>query len=207
MTWEVGVLDAVDQDWDRFSTAQLYLAGPLRWFGAEIAKLPTDLLMYQEILWETRPQVILETGTFCGGSARYLQTLLSALGEGQVITIDVGQHPDLVPTPGVTYSVGTSSVDPGLVATLAEMTRGQRTMAILDSNHSREHVLRELDAYAPLVSPGHYLIVEDTHFQTNGPDQALAEWLPQHPEFTVDRTRERYGPTLNRGGYLRKAAE
>lgn len=209
VTWEVVRLDTPDGDaLDQLSVAILYTASQTqapRWFGVELAKLPTDLFVYQEILLDTRPDLVIETGTFKGGSAHFLQSILGMLGHGQVITIDVGRDETVAQTPGVTYFVGRSATHPDLVAEIHALARGQRTMVILDSDHASEHVLAELDAYAPLVTPGCYLIVEDTHFVNNGPRVALEQWLPQHPEFTVDQSRERYGLTLNRGGYLQRS--
>ena len=87
-------------------------------------------------------------------------------------------------------------------------------MVILDSDHQAAHVLNELNLYAPLVTVGSYLIVEDTHIThewdvpgiERGPAEALAEWLPLHPEFEVDLTRERFGLTVCSGGFLKRVA-
>lgn len=207
--WEIGDLKVTDTQWDEFSTAMLYMASRtknLTWLGAEVCQLPTDLMTYQEIITEVRPELVIETGTFCGGSARFMQAILALLGYGgQVLSIDVGRHPDLVVTPGVTYWVGGESVEPELVEKVTAMASDKRTLVLLDSDHSTDYVRRELDAYAPRVSLGSYLIVADTHF-TNGPKEALAQWLPAHPEFAVDRSRERFGATLNRGGFLKRVA-
>jgi cephalosporin hydroxylase len=86
-------------------------------------------------------------------------------------------------------------------------------MVILDSDHTAPHVLAELDRFAPMVSSGCYLIIEDTNiggnpvepdYETGGPRAAVMDWLPDHPEFVIDKTQERYLLTMNPDGYLRR---
>jgi hypothetical protein len=104
-----------------------------------------------------------------------------------------------------------SSTDPAVVATLRERAEGRRVMVDLDSDHSAEHVGRELRALAPLITPQCYLVVEDTWMgrtvrvdQGRGPADALADWLAEGQPFEVDRWRERQLLTHNAGGYLRR---
>ena len=172
-----------------------------RWRGHRVAKMPTDLWMYQEILHETRPELIIETGTWEGGSAMYLADVCEAMRHGKVVSVDI-KPIATPPHPRILYFTGASSTDPRIVADLAEGAREARTMVILDSAHDYTHVSAELEAYAPLVSPDCYLIVEDTDmFDTM---MAVEHWLPQHPEFEVDMTREIFGLTKNPGSYLRR---
>ena len=137
------------EDWDRFSYAAFQVAAArdmIRWRGIEIAKLPTDCWRYQELLTATRPDLIIETGTWRGGSARFLADCCTLLGHGQVVTIDVGRAPDFEETPGVTYFVGWASIDPPLLAQVRALAYGQRTMVILDSDHDAAYVAQELEA-------------------------------------------------------------
>ncbi|MGI8439167.1 MAG: CmcI family methyltransferase [Thermoleophilaceae bacterium] len=184
------------------------------WLGVKALKLPFDMWVQQEIIVETRPDVIVETGTYSGGSALFFATVLDALGHGEVITIDVDHaplHAKVVEHPRVDAIRG-GSTDPDVVSSVSQRVRGQRTMVILDSDHSAAHVSAELEVLSPLVSPGCYLIVEDTSVNGNpvlpdfgpGPAEALAEWLPMAEDFEVDPSREKFMVTFHPGGYLRR---
>jgi cephalosporin hydroxylase len=181
------------------------------WLGVPAQKCPLDLWVYQELLHESRPGLIVETGTADGGSALYLANVCDQLEHGHVITVDVEER-ERPAHPRIRYLHG-SSTDPQVVEQVRLTAAGAATvMVILDSDHAAGHVTAELDAYAPLVTPGSYLIVEDTNVNGRpvlpehgpGPAEALEGWLPGHPEFEVDRSREKFGLTFNPGGYLRR---
>jgi cephalosporin hydroxylase len=179
------------------------------WLGHHVYKAPTDLWMYQEILHFERPGLIVETGTFSGGSALFLASMCDLIGEGRIITIDVDPQPDLPAHPRIKYMKG-SSIAPEILAEVREEAAGEeRVMVILDSDHSKDHVLAELREYAPLVSEGCHLIVEDTTAQLlpghgPGPDEAIAEFLEDNDSFVVDAMCEKFMLTFNPGGYLRR---
>ena len=182
-----------------------------RWLGSQALKNPLDLWIYQEIITETRPEVIVETGTAHGGSAAYLASICELLGSGEVISIDITPiSPDYPKHSRITYLGGRSSTTEELIKEVRKRTEGKRTMVILDSDHSESHVTAELEIYAPLVSPGCFLIVEDTAIglvmrdQLPGPAQALKKFLSGSRDFEVDATRERYLLTNLPGGYLRR---
>jgi cephalosporin hydroxylase len=182
------------------------------WLGTPIWKSPLDLWIYQEILHETKPDVIVETGTYRGGSAFYLASLCDLLGRGRVITIDTESRPDRPPHPRITYLHG-SSIDPVIVQNVrASIMPEQRVMVVLDSDHTRAHVLAELRIHSPLVTRDCYLIVEDTNINGHpawpefgpGPFEAVEEFLCETTAFMRDRERERFMLTFNPGGYLRR---
>jgi cephalosporin hydroxylase len=182
-----------------------------RWLGAQALKNPLDLWVYQEIMVETRPELIVETGTYRGGSALYLATMCDLLGAGEVVSIDVEPLRDDYPEhPRITYLGGRSSTDPGVVEEVLERAAGRRTLVILDSDHSQAHVEAELDAYAPLVPVGCYLIVEDSNIGRiredllPGPLQAIERFLARTDEFEIDVEREKFLITFNPSGYLRR---
>jgi cephalosporin hydroxylase len=188
--------------------------GRTRWLGVTIVKAPTDLVVLQEIMAETRPNLIIETGVLAGGSTHYMSTLLDLLHiDGKVVGVDVDLSPvspHIAEHPKVELIEG-SSTEPEVIDALRERAQGRRVMVDLDSDHSAEHVGRELRALAPLVSPGCYLVVEDTWMgrsvrldQGAGPADALAEWLAEDQPFELDRWRERLLLTHNTGGYLRR---
>ena len=170
------------------------------YFGTRLWKSPLDLQLYQELVWEIKPRVILETGTAFGGSALYFAHLLDYLSAGRVLSIDLQPLRQEYPKhPRIQYFGGRSSVDPRvLAASKAWIDEEAPIIVVLDSDHSKEHVLRELDAYSKLVAPGGYLIVEDTNINGNpvfaefgpGPKEALDVWLPLHSDFQVDRRRQ-----------------
>jgi cephalosporin hydroxylase len=181
-----------------------------RWFGVWAMKPPTDLWAYQEILWETRPDLIVETGTFNGGSAFYLASICELIGNGRVVTIDLEPpRPELPQHERLEYVGGLSSTDPELRLAIGN---GERVMVILDSNHTYAHVTAELQRYAPLVSPGCYLIVEDTNLNGHpiqprfgpGPMEAVRDFLVTHAEFEVDSRRHKHLVTFHPSGYLRR---
>lgn len=178
-------------------------------------KCPTDLWIYQEIITDLKPSLIIETGTAYGASALYFAHQLDRLGQGQVISIDPEPFPDL-PTHDRCWFVRGSSTDTHVVEYLRARARNQRVMVVLDSDHSMAHVLAELAIYAPLVSLGQFLVVEDTNINGRpvpidwkggpGPGPAVDAWLPAHPEFQQDPLAERYGLTMHPGGWLRRVA-
>jgi cephalosporin hydroxylase len=181
------------------------------WLGAQALKNPLDLWVYQEILHETRPELIVETGTYRGGSALYLASMCDLLGAGEIVSVDIEPLRDDYPEhPRITYLGGRSSTDPDVVAEIRARAEGRRTLVVLDSDHSQAHVEAELAAYAPIVPVGCYLVVEDSNIgqiRTDlmpGPLQAVESFLARTGEFVVDREREKFLITFNPSGYLRR---
>jgi cephalosporin hydroxylase len=183
------------------------------WLGAQALKNPLDLCVYQEIVVETRPELIVETGTYRGGSALFLASVCDLVGKGEVVSIDVEPARDDYPVhPRITYLAGRSSTDPAVVADVAERAAGRPILVVLDSDHSQAHVEAELEAYAPLVPVGCYLIAEDSNIGLiredlmPGPLQAVEAFLSRTHEFELDREREKFLITFNPSGYLRRVA-
>ena len=130
------------------------------WVGAQALKNPLDLWVYQEIVVATRPELIVETGTYRGGSAFFLASICDLLGVGEIVSIDIEPVRDDYPAhPRITYLGGRSSTDPDVLATIRERAEGRRTLVVLDSDHSQAHVEAELAEYASLVPVGGYVIV------------------------------------------------
>ena len=183
------------------------------WLGVRVLKSPFDLWIYQEILFEQRPDVIVECGTARGGSAYFLASMLDLIGAGRVITIDI-EHRDGRPAhPRITYLTG-SSTDPEIVSAVQDsIGPNERAMVILDSDHARDHVLAEMKIYGPLVTEGHYLIVEDTNVNGHpilpnhgpGPMEAVEAFLvDERQRWRVSRQCERLLLTFNPRGFLRR---
>jgi cephalosporin hydroxylase len=183
------------------------------WLGTKILKCPLDLWVYQELIHQIRPDLLIETGTAFGGSAHYFACLFDLLGSGRVVTIDVAGtpfFPDRPVHPRIEYIHG-SSTDPGIVDRLRSQAAGT-VMVILDSDHRQAHVAQELELYAPLVTADSYLIVEDSNVNGHpiaiehgpGPGEAIEEFLTRHPEYEIDLGCEKFFMTFNPGGFLRK---
>jgi cephalosporin hydroxylase len=184
------------------------------WMGYEMFKCPLDLWIYQELISLCRPQVIVETGTYMGGSALYFATLFDLIGQGDVISIDIdATHDAKRPRhPRITYLTG-SSTEPRILQEVERRIAGRpRTMVILDSDHRKQHVLDELRAYARFIPPRGYMIVEDTNVNGHpadrnfgpGPWEAVTDFLLERDDFFADRGCERFMLTMNPRGYLRR---
>jgi cephalosporin hydroxylase len=181
------------------------------WLGSQALKNPLDLWIYQEIMAETRPDVVVETGTYRGGSAYFLASVCDLLGEGEVVSIDIEAIRDDYPQhPRITYLAGRSSTDPEVLAEVRKRAEGRRTLVILDSDHSQSHVEAELDVYAPLVPVGCYIVVEDSNIGQirkdlfPGPFEAIETFLASTSDFEIDREREKFLLTFNPSGYLKR---
>ena len=160
---------------------------------------------------ETRPELIVETGTYRGGSAFYLASICDLLGAGEVLSVDVEPLRDDYPAhPRITYLGGRSSTDPEVVAEVRARATGKRTLVVLDSDHSQAHVEAELAEYAGIVPVGGYVIVEDSNIGQirkdllPGPLEAIESFVAGTDEFEIDRAREKFLITQNPSGYLRR---
>ena len=191
------------------------------WFhSVPVLKNPLDLWMMQQIIYEIQPEFIVETGTFRGGSALYFAHLLDGMGltSSRVLTIDIYNYAQAASAQPlwkkyVEFYMA-SSVDPALVARIAQSVKGKKTLVVLDSAHHAEHVLAELRMYSPLVTPGSYLVVEDTNLDGvpvmpeigEGPSAAVRKFLAEggSKDFEQDASREAYVLTFNPGGWLRR---
>jgi cephalosporin hydroxylase len=194
--------DQPEQTWDN-----------IKWMGVRTQKCPMDLWLYQEIIFELQPDIIIETGTCAGGTTLFLATICDVLDRGRIFTIDIDPSPTRPKHKRIRYLLG-SSTDPEIVDRVRGHIRPKnRVMAILDSDHSKDHVLNEIHAYAPMVTPGSYLIVEDTNINGHpvnpefgpGPmEAAVHEFLSESRDFEVDHSREKLLLTFNPGGWLRR---
>ncbi|MGH2614216.1 MAG: CmcI family methyltransferase [Thermomicrobiales bacterium] len=186
--------------------------GETYWLGHHVLKCPLDLWIYQEILHEVRPELIFETGTYRGGSALFLASICDLLGRGEVVTIDSARQKGRPRHRRIAYLTG-SSTSRKILRQIRRRAKGKSPiLVILDSGHGKDHVLAELNAYAPFVTPGSYLIVEDTNLNGHpveadhgpGPAEAVAVFLAENDAFVQDDSREKFLLTFNPGGYLRK---
>ncbi len=200
--------------------------GNTKFFGFPVCNNPCDCWVLQEIIFETRPTVIIETGTWYGGSALYLAILGDILCghcgvDPKVITIDINETEHKPIHKRIKYLVG-SSVSKRILDEVGKLIKKEdKVMVILDSNHNDFYVEKELKGYSKLVTKGMYLIVNDTHLNGNpialhpadlkeaklsgrGPNEAIIEFLKTNKEFEVDKSREKFLLTFCPGGYLRR---
>lgn len=195
------------------------------WLGLPIIQMPEDVMVTQEIIWETKPTVIIETGVAWGGSILLSASMLQLLGRGRVVGIDLNLYDHVrdwlmgYPFSDRIKLLKGSSVDPQIVAQALEgITPDDKVMVMLDSNHTHEHVLSELRAYAPHVTEGQYLVVSDTSVETipfhedrprpwgkgANPATALQAYLSESNRFVVDEALDqRMLSSLSPGGYCR----
>lgn len=180
-------------------------------------KLPLDLWIYQEIIYTIKPDVIIESGTYRGGSALYLAVLCDAVKKGKVITVDNLSYkqkidPKVLRHKRIRFIQG-SSIDRKTISQVRSLIRpGVKVLVILDSDHKKDHVLKELTLYSKFVSKGSYLILEDTNINGNpvyskfgpGPMEALQSFLRMNKKFKPDKRMEKLLLTFNPSGYLLK---
>lgn len=217
------------EQWVVRQFSQLYYGSPLRedlskgttwrdgittWLGVPCEKCPLDLWIYQELIVRTKPDVIVECGVNYGGSTLYYACLLDLVKQGEIIGIDITfrhVYPQVKAHPRVSLHER-SSTDPAIVDHVKQRVSGRRTMVILDSDHSLAHVREELTCYADLVTPGCYLVVEDTNVNGHpvfpkhgpGPFEAVEEFLSTRKDFMIDRDQHKYLMTFQPNGYLKR---
>ena len=177
------------------------------WFGRPLIQLPEDVLRVQEVFWRVKPDVIIETGVAHGGSLVFYATLCQALGRGRVIGIDIEirQHNraaiEAHHLAGRITLLEGNSIAPEMVARVRQLVKpGETSLIILDSCHTREHVLAELEAYHSLVTPGSYIVATDgvmmnvhdvprgqADWRLDNPATAAQEFAAGHPEFVLEQ--------------------
>jgi cephalosporin hydroxylase len=186
--------------------------GEMKWLGVHVKKLPFDLWVYQEMLFKTQPDLIIECGTFKGGSAYYMASICDLLNNGEIITIDIEHYDERPKHKRITYKLG-STLDDTIIAEVERAVAGKKSvMVILDDDHTRDHVLKELKIYSKFVTKGNYLIVEDSNINGHpvyplfgpGPYEAIDEFMKGNNEFEIDKSKEMFYFSFNPNGYLRK---
>lgn len=177
------------------------------WMGRPIIQLPQDMVRIQEVIYQVKPDVIIETGIAHGGSLIYYASLCKAMGKGRVIGIDIEIRPQnrqAIETheaaPFITLLEG-SSTDSNIVNQVREQVQpGETVLLILDSCHTKQHVLDELAAYHDLITPGSYIIATDggmkflydvprgnSEWSWDHPAAAVEEFVQKHPEFVAEQ--------------------
>lgn len=196
------------------------------WMGRPIIQFPQDIIAMQEIIWAVQPDLIIETGIAHGGSLIFYASMLELTGnDGRVLGIDIDIRPhnrveiDRHPMSKRITMIEGSSVDHSIASQVRSFAgTARRPLVVLDSNHTHEHVLRELQLYSPLVKKDSFVVVFDTVVEDmpedffpdrpwgkgNNPKTAVREFLATNDRFQIDKTIEnRLLITVAPGGYLR----
>lgn len=197
------------------------------WLGIPTIQNPNDVWITQELLFDVKPDFVVEAGAYMGGSAAMWAMFLREINpDGRVLTIDIQDLPESTKAlpifkERVEFLLG-SSTSPEIVEKVRSRVAGHKVVFILDSNHHRDHVLAELKAYADMVPVGSYIIVQDSninghpvqidprgpaadHIGQPGPMEAIQAFVPADGRFVIDVSRERLMITTNPKGYLRRA--
>ncbi len=219
---------ALSERWRAMALERKYMNN-FSWLGRPMIQLPMDAMAMQEIIWAVKPDLIVETGVAHGGSVVLSASMLQLLGHGEVLGVDIEirahnrQAIESHPMAHRIRLIEGSSTAPEVVAQVRAAAAGkQRVLVFLDSNHTHDHVLAELNAYADLVSVGSYCVVFDTFVEDmpddyvwterpwgkgNNPKTAVWEYLRSHPEFQIDKSVEdKLLVTSAPDGFLRRVA-
>lgn len=189
----------ISEAWLRAGWDTKYVYG-FSWLGRPIIQLPEDMLRIQEVIYEVKPDVIIETGVAHGGSLIFYASLCAAIGKGRVIGVDIEIRPhnrtaieEHRLSPMITLVEG-SSISPDIVSTIKDHVGSSETvLVLLDSNHLKDHVLAELEAYSPLVSPGSYIVACDGIMkQVVGAPRSQEDWTWNNPLAAIDEFLERH---------------
>jgi len=198
--------ELISMQWVRVGWSQKY-PYTFSWMGRPIIQLPEDMIRIQEVVYRVKPDVIVETGVAHGGSLIYYASLCKAMGNGRVIGIDIEirSHNQIAITSHELASYITlvegSSTDPAIVSKVKSLVKpGEAVLVILDSDHTKEHVLNELIAYHDLVTAESYIVATDgvmknvydvprgsPEWEWNHPSAAVREFTTQHPEFVSEQ--------------------
>ena len=194
------------------------------WLGRPIIQYPQDMITIQEIIWDYKPDIIIETGIAHGGSLIFSASILELLGKGEVIGIDIDirehnkkeieKHPLYK---RITMLEG-SSIDKKIRDKVFKLSKNKKVIIFLDSNHTEKHVLKELEFYSPLVTKGGYVVVFDTIIEdlpekfvqnrdwgkNNNPKSAVNKFLKKNNKFKIDKNLEKkLLVTAAKDGYLK----
>jgi len=183
-----------------------------RFLGTPVLQSVSDLWVYQEIIYERRPDVIVECGTHAGGCALYLASLCELIHNGTVLSIDTTEMQGRPHHERITYLTGSSTSDNILKNVKESTAKADRVMVLLDSDHKKDHVLQEMRNYCQFVTEADYMIVEDTNINGHpvlpefgpGPMEAVQIFLAENDSFIIDVIREKFFLTFNPRGYLKK---
>jgi len=204
--------DIVNKFHELYHTSAMWGMGNTTWLGVYLRKCPLDLWIYQELIYDIKPDVIIECGTLKGGSAFYLASVCDLINKGKVITIDIKKHQNRPKHKRIKYFLGSSTSEEIIEKVKKIVKPNDKIMVILDSAHNKKHVLDELNIYSKFVNKGSYIIVEDTNVNGHpvslgfgpGPMEAVDKFMENNDSFKIDKKCEKFYMTFNPRGYLKR---
>lgn len=194
------------------------------WLGIPIIQIPEDLILMQELIFKIQPDVIVETGIAHGGCLIFYASLLELLGKGKVVGIDIEirthnrkvleKHPLFK---RIEMIEGSSISDDVVQGIRKRIPKNAQVLVCLDSDHTKGHILKELELYSQFVKPGAYIVVFDTissvlaklgaadkKYINNGPKEAVRDFLKKHKDFVIDKNYNKLYISCNLNGYLKR---
>lgn len=209
---------AISDAWVKVGWNQKYVY-TFTWFGVPLIQLPEDVMRYQEVVFDLKPDVIIETGIAHGGSAVLSASLLKLIGKGRVVAVDIEIRPhnrkriEAHPMkPLITLIEGSSTAREIVGQVKSAVKPGEKVLVVLDSNHTYAHVMDELEAYAPLVSVGSYIVSTDgvmrdltdvprgnATWDKDNPAQAAIDFAAKHPEFVIEEPKWPFNESTLKG--------
>ncbi|MBF0216026.1 MAG: class I SAM-dependent methyltransferase [Candidatus Omnitrophica bacterium] len=195
-----------------------------KWLGIPIIQLPFDIVMMQELIWQIKPDVIVETGVAHGGSAIFYASILQLLGGGRVIGIDIEirdhNRNNIINHPmakWITLIEGSSTSEEVFLEAKKLIREDEKVLVVLDSNHTYDHVRKEIMLYSSVVTPGSYMVVMDgvqkmlsdvptgkPEWSHDNPLRAIEEFVGKYPNWAIDNYYNRMGVTYSPNGFLRR---
>lgn len=220
---DIKKLEEVGAEWVKAS-AENKLSYEVDWLGIPVIQTPEDLILVQELIFRTKPDFIVETGIAHGGGLIFYASLLELIGKGKVIGIDIEirEHNrkaiEAHPLFKRIELIEASSVSENVIEKLREkMPKKSKVLILLDSDHTKSHVLKELELYQEFVSPGYYIVVFDTitsmlaktgiadkKYIDNTPMEAVQKFLKQNDNFIIDKEFNKLFVSYSPDGYLKR---
>lgn len=198
-----------------YNSSHTWNAGNTKWMGIPCFQNPLDMWIFQEIIFETKPTIIIECGSALGGGSLFFAHMMDCakIDEGRVISIDTEAFTQLADHRRIVNLTGRSTSSLVLKWIKEEIGSNDKIMVVLDSDHTTENVMNEMRIYAPIVTPKCYMVVMDSNLGGNpihipeigpGPMTAVEQFMNGNEEFEIDRKREKFYFTFCPSGWLRK---
>ena len=216
-------LNALTQLWIKAATHHRLMYEPT-WLGIPIIQLPEDIIMMQELIWKLKPDVIVETGIAHGGSAVFYASILELLGKGKVVAIDIDirkYNEIAIKSHFLSHRIKLiqgSSIDAVVITEVrSHIKPADKVLVTLDSNHSKDHVSKELELYSEIVTPGSYLVAMDgaqawvsdipngkSEWKEDNPLVAIENFITKDKRYVIDDHYTRLKVTASPKGFLRR---
>ncbi|MHA1797989.1 MAG: cephalosporin hydroxylase family protein [Candidatus Helarchaeota archaeon] len=220
---DIAALKRTSKDWIRTGWEN-NISYEITWFGIPVIQLPNDLILMQELIFLIKPKIIIESGIAHGGSLIFYSSMLELLGQGKIIGVDIEIRShnrkaiEAHPLSKKIKLIERSSTDLKTIEEIKnEIGSDSPVLVCLDSNHTKDHVLKELNLYSKFVTKGSYIVVFDTimpelvgllgandNWNKNNPAEAIKEFLKKNKDFEIDTSFNKLYVSYCPNGFLRK---